>query len=114
MIEQLNLSQEVRDGMTPIIDSDVSHMKNLDPAKLDPQFIYIKNQDQAEVDKVAAEFQNIFTKADKDGDSLLNRDEYLTFCAMQIEASEARGKIVPPRSDDQHNIMYTCVKIINP
>lgn len=100
--------------MTPIIDSDVSHMKNLDLAKLDPQFINIKNRDQAEVDKVAAEFQNIFTKADKDGDSLLNRDEYLAFCAMQIEASEARGKTVPQRTDDQLNTMYTCVKIINP
>jgi len=33
---------------------------------------------------------------------------------MQIEASEARGKTVPPRTDDQHNTMYTCVKIINP
>jgi len=53
-ISKLNLSKEVRDGMTPIIDSDVAHMKNLDPAKLDPQFVNIKNRDQAEVDKIAA------------------------------------------------------------
>ena len=113
-MQQLNLSEAVREALQPVIDSDISQIKNWEQEQIDKAIKSYFDRESIDMEKSATEFKTIFAEADADGDKLLNLAEYLTFCAKYKEVREKRGETFATRTDDQHRVMYEAVKSINP
>ena len=105
------LSEEVRSMMTPILQHDLEFIKSWTPEQRESQ----KQVQAARVatpealDAHEAAVAQLFAAASKKKKGLLNRNEYLAFCAASAKRAAEAGELHYQRTKEENTTMFNAL-----